>query len=188
MSRMHRNDGESYRLAPGRSVLGAVLVAAREEALCAVLLGDGQQDVLQDWFMRTAIESRISRDAVLTSMLEEVMRCIEQPGSSFAAWPMRPLSGTPWQERVWQALRAIPCGSTTTYSALARALDKPQAARAVGRACAENPIAILIPCHRVVRHDGALGGYRWGMARKRLLLQREGVLCSPASDGPAILL
>ncbi|MEI2781377.1 MAG: methylated-DNA--[protein]-cysteine S-methyltransferase [Candidatus Competibacter sp.] len=82
-------------------------------------------------------------------------------------------SGTAFQRRVWQALQAVPAGSTATYADIARKIGKPSAARAVARACAANPVAVLIPCHRVVRGDGGLGGYRWDLRRKRALLERE---------------
>ena len=81
--------------------------------------------------------------------------------------------GTAFQQRVWQALRKIPAGSTATYAQIAQRIGAPDAVRAVGQACAANPIAVAIPCHRVVRHDGALSGYRWGVERKRALLERE---------------
>lgn len=197
---MPGNTQEPLRLAFGRAALGTVLVAARGADLCAVFLGDDQQEVLQAWASRVEARGLYSADgwsyggasdATLRAMLECVLHHIEYPAQAWApdrSWPLRPLPGTSWQERVWRSLQAVPCGSTTSYSALARALGEPHAARAVGRACAANPMAILIPCHRVIRHDGALGGYRWGLARKHWLLQRERVWSSQSGSEPAILI
>jgi AraC family transcriptional regulator of adaptative response/methylated-DNA-[protein]-cysteine methyltransferase len=100
-----------------------------------------------------------------------VVRLIETPARAFSL-PLD-VRGSAFQERVWRALREIPAGQTLSYGELARKLDVPKAARAVARACADNPLAVAIPCHRVVRGDGGLGGYRWGLARKEKLLQRE---------------
>lgn len=189
---------EPLRLACAGSALGMVLVAAQGAALCAVLLGDDHQEVWQAWASRAEAwgvslagwSHGRTPDVMLRAMLECVVHHIEHPTQTWAPdrrWQSRPFPGTPWQERVWHSLKAIPCGSTTSYSALARALGEPHAARAVARACAANPLAVLIPCHRVIRHDGTLGGYRWGQARKHWLLLRERSWPSQTGSKPALL-
>ena len=110
-------------------------------------------------------------DADMTRLLAEAIAFVEAPARGLAQ-PLA-LRGTPFQQRVWQALRAIPPGETVSYTELARRLGLPHGARAVASACASNRIAVAVPCHRVVRADGELGGYRWGLARKQALLQRE---------------
>ncbi len=154
-----------------RSSIGLVLVARSAVGLAAVLLGDDREDLRRELRRRFPLGQLAGADPALDELAERVVALVDEPGRAFDA----PLDtrGTPFQEEVWRALRAIPAGTTTTYSNLAAQLGRPRSARAVGAACAVNPIAIIIPCHRVVARDGDLTGYRWGVERKQALLQRE---------------
>lgn len=152
--------------------LGWVLAGADEKGLCSIELGDDPDS------LRAALQSRFPGAALepatddLAGMLPKVVRFIEAPDSVLNL----PLSveGTGFQQRVWEALRAVPPGETVSYAELARQVGNPKAVRAVAGACAANRLAVVIPCHRVVRSDGNLSGYRWGVDRKRALLAREG--------------
>lgn len=151
--------------------LGYVLVASTELGICAVTLGDTPNAVveaLQSDFPSAHIEVESSQ---LPESLQVVLQYLEgqQPHIEL---PLD-IRGTAFQQRVWQELRAIPVGETRSYSQIASAIGKPDATRAVARACATNHIAVVIPCHRVVRQDGAMGGYKWGLTRKTELLRRE---------------
>jgi AraC family transcriptional regulator of adaptative response/methylated-DNA-[protein]-cysteine methyltransferase len=162
-------DAIGYDLAA--SSLGLVLAARSDRGLCAILLGDDADALIAD-LCRRFPQSRAVRDtAGLADWLAHVVRCVEHAQDD----PGLPLDlrGTPFQRRVWQALRAIPRGATASYGEIARRIGEPQASRAVAAACASNPLALAIPCHRVVKGDGALSGYRWGVERKRALLERE---------------
>jgi AraC family transcriptional regulator, regulatory protein of adaptative response / methylated-DNA-[protein]-cysteine methyltransferase len=164
-------EGAAIRFAIGQASLGAVLVAATNKGVCAIMLGD-DPDVLvrelQDRFPRAEL---VGGDPEFERMVARVVGLIEAPGQSLDL-PLD-IRGTAFQERVWQALRAIPPGKKATYAEIARAVGRPKAVRAVAQACAANPLAVAIPCHRVVRTDGDLSGYRWGVERKRKLLDRE---------------
>jgi AraC family transcriptional regulator of adaptative response/methylated-DNA-[protein]-cysteine methyltransferase len=163
--------GAAIRFAIGEASLGAVLVAATDKGVCAIMLGD-DPDVLarelQDRFPRAEL---VGGDRVFERTVARVVGLIEAPGQRLDL-PLD-IRGTAFQERVWQALRAIPPGRTATYAEIARAVGQPKAARAVAQACGANPLAVAIPCHRVVRADGDLSGYRWGVERKRELIARE---------------
>jgi AraC family transcriptional regulator of adaptative response/methylated-DNA-[protein]-cysteine methyltransferase len=163
--------GERIRFAVGECSLGAILVAASERGVCAVLLGD-DPDVLarnlQDRFPRAHLAGG-DRDFERT--VARLVGLVEAPGTGLDL-PLD-VRGTAFQQRVWQALQKIPAGSTASYAEIAARIGRPKAARGVAQACGANPIAIAIPCHRVVRRDGALSGYRWGVERKRALLKRE---------------
>lgn len=155
----------------GESALGQVLVARTNEGVCAILLGSDGEALENDLAMRFADSRRVWNQAAVRKDLAKVARFIERPGKGLdLALDVR---GTPFQHRVWEALRAIPVGTTVTYTQLARGIGDPRAVRAVASACGANPIAIGIPCHRVVRSDGALGGYRWGVERKLALINKE---------------
>lgn len=159
------------RFAVGECTLGAILVAATGKGVCAILLGDDADALvrdLQDRFPRAEI---IGEDAMFEQTVARVVGLVEWPAQGLAL-PLD-VRGTAFQQRVWQALRKIPAGSTASYSEIAERIGAPRAARAVAQACAANALAIAIPCHRVVRSDGALSGYRWGVARKCALLERE---------------
>ncbi len=165
--------GETIRFAIGQCSLGAILVAATATGICAILMGDDPEPLvrdLQDRFPRARLEGG---DAGFEATVAQVVGLVEAPGLGLAL-PLD-VRGTAFQHRVWEALRAVPPGATISYAELARRVGLPAgAARAVAGACAANPVAVAIPCHRVVRNDGALSGYRWGVERKRLLLEREG--------------
>ena len=153
------------------SPLGRLLVARSRRGLCALWWGD------DDEAMRAHLAERFPHAdlrpdaAALAPVVERVGAYLEGDGP-FPDEPLDP-QGSPFQQAVWQALRAIPPGETRTYGEVARAVDRPRAVRAVARACAANPVSLIIPCHRVVRADGGLGGYRWGLGRKEALLARE---------------
>jgi AraC family transcriptional regulator of adaptative response/methylated-DNA-[protein]-cysteine methyltransferase len=163
--------GEEIRFAAGRSSLGAVLVAATARGVCAVLLGADQAALQRDLAARFSRARLVPGDDTFRAVVKRAIDLVEHPERGFDL-PLD-VRGTAFQERVWRALRELPPGTTTTYGAIAARLGKPDAVRAVASACAANPVAIAIPCHRVVRGDGALAGYRWGVARKRALLARE---------------
>jgi AraC family transcriptional regulator of adaptative response/methylated-DNA-[protein]-cysteine methyltransferase len=163
--------GILIRFAVGEASLGAVLVAATDKGVCAILLGDDPAALvreLQDRFPRADLEGG---DAEFERMVAQVVGLVEAPGQRLDL-PLD-IRGTAFQQRVWAALSAIPAGKTATYAEIARAIGQPTAVRAVAQACGANPLAIAIPCHRVVRSDGDLSGYRWGVERKRELIARE---------------
>ncbi|UDM53452.1 bifunctional DNA-binding transcriptional regulator/O6-methylguanine-DNA methyltransferase Ada [Cupriavidus sp. MP-37] len=159
------------RFAIGQCSLGAILVAQSERGVCAILLGDDPQALLQDLQDRFPRANLIGGDARFEQLVAQVVGLIEAPSIGLAL-PLD-VRGTAFQQRVWQALREIPAGSTASYAEIAARIGAPRAVRAVAQACAANHLAVAIPCHRVVRSDGDLSGYRWGVARKRELLERE---------------
>ncbi|MEO8029968.1 MAG: methylated-DNA--[protein]-cysteine S-methyltransferase [Gemmatimonadota bacterium] len=161
----------TIRFVSGQSSLGAVLVAWSELGICAVLFGDSAEQRLSDLGHRFPDARLEEGGAECQRELARVLACVDGAGlvSDLELDPQ----GTPLQRRVWRAIQQIPTGETTSYRQLADAVDAPGAARAVAQACGANPIAVLVPCHRVVRTDGGLSGYRWGVERKRELLRRE---------------
>jgi AraC family transcriptional regulator of adaptative response/methylated-DNA-[protein]-cysteine methyltransferase len=163
--------GERIGHATGQSWLGRVLVAATARGICAILIGDEDAALLADLGRRFPRAVLAPAEPAFTQHLEAVLGLIEAPREGHAL-PLD-IRGTAFQRRVWQALRDIPPGATLGYGALAGALGLPKGARAVAAACAANPLAVAVPCHRVVGGTGALTGYRWGLARKRALLARE---------------
>ena len=169
----YRDGGENIEIcfAIGESSLGAILVARSEKGVCAILMGDDPDALardLQDRFPRAKL---LGGDKGFEKLVAKVVGFVEAPSLGLDL-PFD-IRGTAFQQRVWQALREIPAGSTASYTEIARRIGAPKSVRAVASACAANPIAVAIPCHRVVRTDGALSGYRWGVARKRALLDRE---------------
>ena len=163
--------GEAIRYAIARSALGPILVAGTARGLCAIEFGDSKtflKDRLTQLFPRA---TRVPADAEFTDWLDTLLAFIDTPTAGLDL-PLD-IQGTAFQRRVWDALQTIPAGTTISYSALAEKLGVPGSARAVARACATNGIAVAVPCHRVVRQDGDLAGYRWGLERKRKLLARE---------------
>ncbi|MDB5378849.1 MAG: bifunctional DNA-binding transcriptional regulator/O6-methylguanine-DNA methyltransferase Ada [Rubritepida sp.] len=155
----------------GASELGQVLVARSADGICAILI-DADPDTLKaDLAERFSGQVSGSDDIRLKDDLAQVVRAIAAPRESLDL--KLDLRGTPFQRRVWAALRAIPAGETVTYSELARRIGVPSAVRAVASACASNAIALAVPCHRVIRSDGSLSGYRWGVERKRTLIAKE---------------
>jgi AraC family transcriptional regulator of adaptative response/methylated-DNA-[protein]-cysteine methyltransferase len=165
-------DGLSIRFAVTRCSLGAVLVATTTTGICAILLGDEPkllQQELRERFPKAHLENA---DADFDESLAKVVALVETPALGLDL-PLD-LRGTAFQQRVWAALREIPCGVTVNYSQVAERIGAPkQAVRAVATAIAANPLAIAVPCHRVIRRDGSLAGYRWGIERKQVLLDRE---------------
>lgn len=164
-------DGASIRFAVGECSLGSILVAATGKGVCAILLGDDPETLVRELQDRFPKARMIGGDKGFEGLVAKVVGFVEAPALGLDL-PLD-LRGTAFQQRVWQALRRIPAGTTTTYTKLAARIGAPKAVRAVARACASNAIAVAIPCHRVVRMDGTLAGYRWGVQRKRALLARE---------------
>jgi AraC family transcriptional regulator of adaptative response/methylated-DNA-[protein]-cysteine methyltransferase len=166
-------DGITIRFAVGECALGSGLVAASDKGICAIFLGDDPDALareLQDRFPKAHF---VGPDASFDRWVAEVVGLVEKPALGLDL-PLD-IRGTAFQLRVWEALRQIPPGSTASYTEIAERIGQPRAARAVARACAANPIAVAIPCHRVVRTDESLSGYRWGVERKAELLRRERV-------------
>lgn len=159
------------RFAVGQCSLGAILVAQSERGICAILLGDDPHQLvcnLQDQFRNANL---IGADSEFEQLIASVVGFVEAPATGLNL-PLD-IRGTAFQERVWQALREIPPGSTASYAEIAQRIGAPTSMRAVAQACGANRLAVAIPCHRVVRSDGNLSGYRWGVERKRQLLERE---------------
>jgi AraC family transcriptional regulator, regulatory protein of adaptative response / methylated-DNA-[protein]-cysteine methyltransferase len=155
----------------GECVLGVMLVAASERGVCAILLGERAEPLVRDLKKRFP-QTRLRRaGGELDALMAKLARFLAAPAARVDV-PLDP-QGSDFQRRVWRALSDIPAGSTETYGSVARRIGAPYTAKEVGEACAANPLAVAIPCHRVVRSDGALGGYRWGIERKRALLERE---------------
>lgn len=159
------------RFAVGECSLGSILVARSGRGVCAILMGDDPQVLVEDLQDRFPRAELVGGDAAFEREVASVVGFVEAPRLGLAL-PLD-VRGTAFQQRVWQALQEIPPGETETYAGLARRLGRPAAVRAVAQACAANPLAVAIPCHRVVRSDGGLAGYRWGIERKRELLERE---------------
>lgn len=160
------------RFAIGECSLGAILVARSGRGVCAILLGDDPDALVRDLQDRFSQARLIGGDADFEQWVAQVVGFVETP--QFGLGLPLDVRGTAFQQRVWQALRDIPAGHTASYADIAARIGAPKAARAVAQACAANALAVAIPCHRVVRNDGALSGYRWGVQRKRALLEREG--------------
>lgn len=155
--------------------LGQVLVAATSQGIAAVLLGDDKTALIDDLQRRYPQAQLETGGAMLHRWSDTVLEILAHPRLQHMV-PLDVLQGTEFQHKVWKALARIPAGQTRTYRELAQSLGLPHAVRAVASACGANPLAVLVPCHRVVRSDGGLGGYRWGLQRKQQLLQMEGVI------------
>jgi AraC family transcriptional regulator, regulatory protein of adaptative response / methylated-DNA-[protein]-cysteine methyltransferase len=163
--------GAEIRFAVGRTSLGAVLVAATDRGICAIQLGDDPDALVRELRSRLPKAQLIGGDREFEHWVAAVVALVEEPAKGLDL-PLD-VRGTAFQQRVWQALRDVPPGSTATYSEIAQRIGRPKAVRAVASACALNEVAVAIPCHRIVRTDGSLAGYRWGVERKRALLGRE---------------
>ncbi|GEP00688.1 bifunctional transcriptional activator/DNA repair enzyme protein Ada [Methylobacterium haplocladii] len=164
-------EGTAIRFAIGECSLGSILVAATAKGVCSIMMDDDPDALvraLQDRFPKAELTGG---DAGFETLVAQVVGMADAPGRSVAL-PLD-IHGTAFQQKVWEALKRIPAGTTATYTEVARAIGEPNAVRAVARACGANPVALAIPCHRVVRSDGSLSGYRWGVARKRSLIERE---------------
>lgn len=169
----YRRGGQSSDIhySTGECSLGRCLVAISERGICAVLLGDNDAQLLAELQKTLPAARYFTAGTDFSQQMATVIASLEQPGSTLSL-PLD-IRGTAFQQLVWQALRAIPAGETRSYQQVADSIGKPKAVRAVASACAANRLAIVVPCHRVVRGDGALSGYRWGVTRKAALLQRE---------------
>jgi AraC family transcriptional regulator of adaptative response/methylated-DNA-[protein]-cysteine methyltransferase len=165
----------TIKFAIGECSLGAILVASSERGVCAIFLGNDPEKLIQDLQDAFPNAQLIGADQEYEALVAKVVGFIETPASGLDFSQHLPLDirGTAFQQRVWQALRQIPAGTTVSYSDIAQLIGSPKAVRAVAGACAANTLAVAIPCHRVVRNDGALSGYRWGVERKRALLDLE---------------
>ncbi|GGB97441.1 bifunctional DNA-binding transcriptional regulator/O6-methylguanine-DNA methyltransferase Ada [Pseudoduganella buxea] len=164
--------GATIRFAIAQCSLGAILVASTDVGICAILLGDDPELLARDLQDRFPKAELIGAEADYEQTVARVIGMVEAPELGLDL-PLD-VRGTAFQQRVWQALRTIPAGRTVSYTELARLIGAPASVRAVAGACAANAVAIAIPCHRVVRTDGSLSGYRWGVERKQALLEREG--------------
>jgi AraC family transcriptional regulator of adaptative response/methylated-DNA-[protein]-cysteine methyltransferase len=162
----------AIRFAVGDCSLGSVLVAQSDKGICAILLGNDPDALLRDLQDRFPRANLLGGEASFERCVAAVVRMVDAPSQGLKL-PLD-VRGTVFQQKVWQALLRIPAGATASYAEIARRIGAPQSARAVAQACAANALAVAIPCHRVVRRDGALSGYRWGIERKRALLEREG--------------
>ncbi len=163
--------GVTLRFAIGESSLGPILVASSEKGVCVISMGDDPDLLVRDLQDRFPKASLIGGDAEYENVVAKVVGLVEAPATGLDL-PLD-VRGSAFGLRVWKALQEIPPGKTATYAQIAISIGRPTAARAVASACAANPLAVVVPCHRVVRTDGSLSGYRWGVERKRALLERE---------------
>jgi AraC family transcriptional regulator of adaptative response/methylated-DNA-[protein]-cysteine methyltransferase len=177
----YKNGGKNRMIhfAVGQCSLGAILVAASDRGVCAILMGDDAAALVRDLEDRFPEAQLLGGDAEFERLVANVVGLVEAPEIGLEL-PLD-LRGTLFQQRVWRALAQIPAGTTASYTEIAQRIGAPRAVRAVALACGKNPLAVAIPCHRVVRSDGGLSGYRWGIERKRALLERE----AHAQPGPA---
>lgn len=167
----HGELGGAICSATARCSLGTVLVAATGKGICALLLGDDPAELSAELQRRFPGAELTGGDEAFAKLVAQAIRHVEAPAPRWNL-PLD-LRGTPFQQCVWQALREIPVGTTDSYTGVAERIGRPAAVRAVAAACAANPVAVAVPCHRVVRRDGGISGYRWGVARKRALLALE---------------
>src|SRR5580693_127442 len=161
----------AIHFAIGECSLGSILVANSERGVCAVLIGDDPLQLMRDLQDQFPKANLIGGEGGYEDLVAKVVGLIEQPGVGLDL-PLD-IRGTAFQQRVWKALQQIPVGSTASYADIAKSIGMPKAVRAVAQACGANSLAVAIPCHRVIRNDGALSGYRWGVERKQALLDRE---------------
>lgn len=165
--------GETIRYAVGLSSLGCVLIAATDLGVSAITLGDAAAPLVADLRRRFPRAELREADAGFAKWVEAIVHIVDEPSEAGNLSLPLDIRGTAFQRRVWETLRAIPPGETASYSQIAARLGKPSAVRAVAGACAANPLAVAIPCHRVTAADGRLAGYRWGVARKQRLIDKE---------------
>ncbi len=166
--------GMDVRYTIAKSALGKVLVAATERGLCAVQLGDSDEALAASLRAEYPAAHIERDDAKMAKWAQPILCQIDERKPYLDSSLPLDIHGTPFQESVWSVIRGIPYGSTRSYSQVAEAVGNPKAVRAVAQACGANHVALVIPCHRVVREDGSLGGYKWGVERKQALLTREG--------------
>lgn len=170
-ARQYRRGEANVRYTLGSCELGRCLVAESERGVCAVLLGDSDAGLTAELRLQFPQAQQAGEDEAFAGRVAQVIRSLDDTRVPLSL-PLD-IRGSAFQSRVWQALRAIPVGTTASYAEVAAAMGQPNAVRAVARACAANTLAIIVPCHRVIRSDGGLSGYRWGSERKAQLLQRE---------------
>lgn len=166
-----RGGDTEIRFSIGECSLGSILVARSMRGICAISLGDNPKALARELRDRFSQASLIDDDAELPALVARVVALVEAPAIDLGL-PLD-VRGTPFQRRVWESLREIPRGSTASYAEIAERIGAPKSVRAVAQACGANTLAVAIPCHRVVRRNGKLSGYRWGVQRKRALLERE---------------
>jgi AraC family transcriptional regulator of adaptative response/methylated-DNA-[protein]-cysteine methyltransferase len=167
----HRVGSDYIAYSVGESAFGNILVARDAQGVCAILIGSGPEELTSDLAKLFPQSELVRDDRELDDDLQKILRFVETPSSGLTL--ELAMRGTPFQQRVWEELIKVPPGRIITYAALAARIGQPTAVRAVANACAANAIALAIPCHRVVRSNGALSRYRWGVERKRALLERE---------------
>jgi AraC family transcriptional regulator of adaptative response/methylated-DNA-[protein]-cysteine methyltransferase len=163
--------GVAIRFAVGQCSLGAILVAASAVGVCAIALGDEPERLVRDLQKQFPNADLVGGDDAFEKWMAKVVGFVERPAAGLDL-PLD-VQGTAFQQRVWQLLCKIPCGTTMSYGEIARLVGRPRAVQAVGQAVAANKLAVAIPCHRVIKTDGSLSGYRWGVERKAALLERE---------------
>jgi AraC family transcriptional regulator of adaptative response/methylated-DNA-[protein]-cysteine methyltransferase len=161
------------RLAFAETSLGRMAIAATKRGVCLVALADTDAELLAEIAMRFPSAIGAPADSQTQAWADTVAALVEDPAAADSAGLPLDVRGTAFQQQVWAALRTIPAGTTTTYARLAEMIGRPAAVRAVATACGANPVAVIVPCHRVIGADGSLRGYRWGIERKRALLDRE---------------
>jgi AraC family transcriptional regulator of adaptative response/methylated-DNA-[protein]-cysteine methyltransferase len=166
-----KGEGQSIRFATAESSIGWVLVATTDRGICSIALGDSAEGLVKGLIERFPKAELAGEDGLFAEQLRRVVALVEAPRIGLDL-PLD-IRGTAFQRQVWEALRAIPLGSTVTYADVAKSIGRPSSVRAVANACGSNELAVVIPCHRVVRTDGGLGGYRWGIERKQALLEGE---------------
>lgn len=181
----HRDTQIEVRYALKKTPLGWAVAAATARGLCALRLGERSDELLEELRAEFPLASRAVPGHRLRRLLDTALAQLARPGAGRGT-PLDP-RGTPFQLAVWRELCKIPSGSTASYRDLAKRLGQPTAVRAVAGACAANPIAVIVPCHRIVRSDGSLGGYRWGLNRKRALLAAESRLATQRRDTKGVL-
>jgi AraC family transcriptional regulator, regulatory protein of adaptative response / methylated-DNA-[protein]-cysteine methyltransferase len=173
MTTSNRNEevGKNVFFTIGECSLGSILVAQSERGVCSILIGEDPAQLAQDLRNQFSKANLVASENDQEELVAQVAGLIEKPGAGLDL-PLD-VRGTAFQQLVWVAVQRIPPGSTATYTDIARQIGMPGAVRAVAQACGANTLAVAIPCHRVIRNDGSLSGYRWGVERKRALLARE---------------
>ncbi|WP_313198214.1 bifunctional DNA-binding transcriptional regulator/O6-methylguanine-DNA methyltransferase Ada [Rhizobium sp.] len=176
---------ETLYFAVGETTLGSILIASSQKGVAAILLGDDPDNLLLDLQLRFPNADLIGGDAEFESSVALVVGLVESPQNA----PDLPLDirGTVFQRRVWHALQAVPAGKTISYDELAKQIGHPRGVSSVASACASNPLAVAIPCHRVVKSDGSSFGYTWGLERKQALLDRESSQVTQGAEGGATM-
>ena len=176
MNTQHEDSvSERIGYSTGHSTLDRVLVAQSAVGVCAILLGDNDDALTME--LRAAFpHARIELDPDVAPLVQRVIQLIDKPGEPVEL--ALDIRGSAFEQLVWKALKEIEPGTTASYGEIARKVGDPRLSREVAEACASNPLAVAIPCHRVIKKDGSLSGYRWGFKRKRALLKREAELYS----------